>query len=45
VKVGVIGLGHVGSPLVVEFAEAGADVIGVEVDARKIAAANATQLS
>jgi len=31
-KVGVIGLGYVGLPLAVAFAEAAADVIGVDVD-------------
>jgi UDP-N-acetyl-D-glucosamine dehydrogenase len=37
-KIGVIGLGYVGLPLVVAFAEAGHDVVGVDVDARVIAA-------
>ena len=37
-KVGVVGLGYVGLPLAVAFAEAGYDVIGVDIDARKIAA-------
>ncbi|MDX6587739.1 MAG: UDP-N-acetyl-D-glucosamine dehydrogenase [Solirubrobacterales bacterium] len=32
-KVGVIGLGYVGLPLAVAFAEAAADVVGVDVDA------------
>ncbi len=36
-KIGVIGLGYVGLPLVVAFAEAGHDVVGVDVDARVIA--------
>jgi UDP-N-acetyl-D-glucosamine dehydrogenase len=36
-SVGIVGLGYVGLPLAVEFAEAGEDVIGVEVDASKIA--------
>jgi UDP-N-acetyl-D-glucosamine dehydrogenase len=34
--VGVIGLGYVGLPLAVAFAEAGCDVIAVDVDSRKI---------
>ncbi len=34
--IGVIGLGYVGLPLVVAFAEAGEDVIAVDVDPRKI---------
>jgi UDP-N-acetyl-D-glucosamine dehydrogenase len=36
--VGVIGLGYVGLPLVVAFAEAGEEVIAVDVDTRKVAA-------
>ena len=37
-RVGVIGLGYVGLPLVVEFLEAGHEVIGVDVDQRRVAA-------
>jgi UDP-N-acetyl-D-glucosamine dehydrogenase len=37
-KIGVVGLGYVGLPLVVAFAEAGHDVVGVDVDQRMIAA-------
>ena len=37
-SVGVIGLGYVGLPLVVAFAEAGEDVVAVDVDPRKVAA-------
>jgi UDP-N-acetyl-D-glucosamine dehydrogenase len=37
-RIGVIGLGYVGLPLVVAFAEAGHDVVGVDVDQRMIAA-------
>jgi UDP-N-acetyl-D-glucosamine dehydrogenase len=36
-KIGVIGLGYVGLPLVVAFAEAGHDVVGVDVNARVVA--------
>src|SRR5205085_6823413 len=36
--IGIVGLGYVGLPLAVAFAEAGHDVIGVDVDARKVAA-------
>jgi UDP-N-acetyl-D-glucosamine dehydrogenase len=36
--IGIVGLGYVGLPLAVAFADAGHDVIGVDVDARKIAA-------
>ena len=34
--IGVVGLGYVGLPLVVAFAQAGEHVIGVDVDQRKI---------
>jgi UDP-N-acetyl-D-glucosamine dehydrogenase len=37
-SVGVIGLGYVGLPLAVAFAEAGEHVIAIDVDERKIAA-------
>ena len=36
--VGIVGLGYVGLPLAVAFAEAGVDVVGVDVDERKLAA-------
>jgi UDP-N-acetyl-D-glucosamine dehydrogenase len=36
--VGVIGLGYVGLPLAVAFAQEGCDVIGVDIDARKVEA-------
>src|SRR4051812_41752433 len=36
--IGIVGLGYVGLPLAVAFAEAGQDVIGVELDPRKVAA-------
>jgi UDP-N-acetyl-D-glucosamine dehydrogenase len=35
-KIGIIGLGYVGLPLAVAFAEAGHDVIGVDVDSRRV---------
>ncbi|MDX6617395.1 MAG: UDP-N-acetyl-D-glucosamine dehydrogenase [Solirubrobacterales bacterium] len=37
-KVGIIGLGYVGLPLAVAFAEAGSEVVGLDVDPRKIEA-------
>jgi UDP-N-acetyl-D-glucosamine dehydrogenase len=40
-RVGVIGLGYVGLPLVVEFARAGFDVTGFDVDAAKADQINA----
>jgi UDP-N-acetyl-D-glucosamine dehydrogenase len=39
-RIGVVGLGYVGLPLVVAFAEAGHDVVGVDVDQRMVAALN-----
>jgi UDP-N-acetyl-D-glucosamine dehydrogenase len=39
-KVGVIGLGYVGLPLAVEFARAGFDVIGIDVQPAKVAQLN-----
>jgi UDP-N-acetyl-D-glucosamine dehydrogenase len=40
-SIGIVGLGYVGLPLAVAFAEAGQDVIGLDVDARKIEAIGA----
>jgi UDP-N-acetyl-D-glucosamine dehydrogenase len=40
-KVGIIGLGYVGLPLAVAFAEAGDEVIGVDVDAAGVESLNA----
>src|SRR5206468_5489309 len=40
-RVGVIGLGYVGLPLVVEFTRAGFDVTGFDVDAAKTEQINA----
>ena len=40
-RIGVIGLGYVGLPLAVEFARAGFDVTGFDVDAAKVAEINA----
>jgi UDP-N-acetyl-D-glucosamine dehydrogenase len=42
-RVGVIGLGYVGLPLAVAFAEAEVDVVGVECDERRVAAIIAGQ--
>jgi UDP-N-acetyl-D-glucosamine dehydrogenase len=36
-RVGIIGLGYVGLPLAVAFAESGCDVVGVDTDARRVA--------
>jgi UDP-N-acetyl-D-glucosamine dehydrogenase len=40
-KIGVIGLGYVGLPLAVAFAEAGDEVVGLDVDPAKVEALNA----
>jgi UDP-N-acetyl-D-glucosamine dehydrogenase len=40
-RIGVIGLGYVGLPLAVEFARAGFDVTGFDVDASKVDEINA----
>jgi UDP-N-acetyl-D-glucosamine dehydrogenase len=40
-RIGVIGLGYVGLPLAVAFAEAGDDVVAVDVDERKVTAIEA----
>ncbi|HUR19267.1 MAG TPA: nucleotide sugar dehydrogenase [Vicinamibacterales bacterium] len=39
-KVGVVGLGYVGLPLAVEFANAGFRVTGIDLDERKVAELN-----
>src|SRR5437588_126720 len=38
--IGIVGLGYVGLPLATAFAEAGHEVIGVDVDPRRVAAVN-----
>jgi UDP-N-acetyl-D-glucosamine dehydrogenase len=39
-RVGVVGLGYVGLPLIVEFARAGFTTIGIDLDERKVNAIN-----
>jgi UDP-N-acetyl-D-mannosaminuronic acid dehydrogenase len=39
-RVGVVGLGYVGLPVACAFAEAGFDVVGVDVDGDRVAAIN-----
>ena len=39
-KVGIVGLGYVGLPLGVEFAEAGHEVVGLDVAAQRVEAVN-----
>ena len=39
-KIGVIGLGYVGLPLAVEFAESGYYTIGIDIDQNKIKSIN-----
>ena len=40
-KIGIIGLGYVGLPLCLQFARSGVRVLGLDVDAKKVAALNA----
>ena len=40
-KIGIVGLGYVGLPLAVAFAEAGHEVLGLDTDRRKIDGINA----
>jgi UDP-N-acetyl-D-glucosamine dehydrogenase len=37
-SIGIVGLGYVGLPLAVAFAEAGEEVVGLDVDSRRVAA-------
>lgn len=39
-KIGIIGLGYVGLPLALHFAEHGASVIGFDIDSKKVALIN-----
>ncbi len=39
-RIGIVGIGYVGLPLAVVFAEAGFDVVGVDPDAAKVASIN-----
>jgi UDP-N-acetyl-D-glucosamine dehydrogenase len=40
-SIGIVGLGYVGLPLAVAFAEEGEEVVGVDIDARKVEALRA----
>jgi len=40
-KIGIVGLGYVGLPLAVAFAEAGDEVVGLDTDPRKVEGLNA----
>ena len=40
-KIGIVGLGYVGLPLAVAFAEAGHEVVGLDSDPRKVEALDA----
>lgn len=42
-KIGIVGLGYVGLPLIMEFSRAGFPVLGLDIDERKIAALKAGQ--
>jgi UDP-N-acetyl-D-glucosamine dehydrogenase len=39
-RVGVVGLGYVGLPLALAFAEAGSEVVGLDADSRRVEAIN-----
>jgi UDP-N-acetyl-D-glucosamine dehydrogenase len=39
-KIGIVGLGYVGLPLAVAFAEAGHEIVGLDTDQRKVEALN-----
>jgi len=39
-RIGIVGLGYVGLPLAVEFAQAGFRVVGIDVDERKVRSVN-----
>ncbi len=40
-KIGIVGLGYVGLPLAVAFAEAGHEIVGLDTDPRKVEGLNA----
>ena len=40
-NIGIVGLGYVGLPLAVAFAEAGHEVVGLDADAAKVESLNA----
>jgi UDP-N-acetyl-D-glucosamine dehydrogenase len=42
-RVGVVGLGYVGLPLLTEFARSGYTTVGIDLDTRKVTAINAGQ--
>ena len=42
-RIGIVGLGYVGLPLAVAFAESGVEVVGLDSDRRKVAALNAAR--
>jgi UDP-N-acetyl-D-glucosamine dehydrogenase len=44
-QIGIIGLGYVGLPLAVAFAEAGHEVVGIDLDPAKVEALNAGRRS
>jgi UDP-N-acetyl-D-glucosamine dehydrogenase len=39
-KIGIVGLGYAGLPLAAEFAEAGFDVVGIDLNGERVAAVN-----
>jgi UDP-N-acetyl-D-glucosamine dehydrogenase len=43
-KIAIIGLGYVGLPLGLRFAESGVSVLGLDVDPAKVDALNASRI-
>ena len=39
-RIGIIGLGYVGLPLVIQFAKSGAQMLGIDLDEKKVDALN-----
>lgn len=39
-KIGIVGLGYVGLPLCIQFGKSGADVVGIDVDQKKVDSIN-----
>ena len=42
-KIGIVGQGYVGLPLAIQFAKSGLDVLGLDIDSKKVDAINAGQ--
>ena len=42
-KIGIVGLGYVGLPLLIQFANSGAKVLGIDLDEKKVDTLNKGQ--